>query len=199
MTGRGTDEGGGGQSSPHVHIRKLCGPGAFGGGASDYADGDSASVTTSGPRAASTVHEVMHFGIQAHAVSHSFQPENSTVESTSCVPASNYRRSTLRMLVHVCCCMQALSTLESDDSFATDRRDRVGTKAEKELTELFERWLNNTTSVLRAAIFGDDTVNNIEMCVMIDTFLAYLSCRGGRQETAWRHSFFDCVQPVSSR
>lgn len=57
QSGRGTEEAAG-QSSPHVHIRKLCGPGAYGGGASDYADGDTASITTSGPRAASTVHEV---------------------------------------------------------------------------------------------------------------------------------------------
>lgn len=108
---RGTEEGGGGLSSPQVHIRKLCGPGAFGGGASDYADGDTASITTSGPRAASTVHE-------------------------------------------------AASTLESDDSFATGRRDRAGTKAEKELTKIFEGWLNSTTFVLRAAIFGDNTASD---------------------------------------
>ena len=56
-------------------------------------------------------------------------------------------------------CAQAPSTLESDDSFATGKRDRVGTKAEKEFTKLFESWLNSTTSVLRAAIFGDDTVS----------------------------------------
>lgn len=53
---------------------------------------------------------------------------------------------------------QGTSTRGSEDSFATGRRDRVGTKAEKELTRLFERWLNSTTLVLRAAIFGDDTV-----------------------------------------
>lgn len=53
---------------------------------------------------------------------------------------------------------QASSTLESDDSFAAGKRDRVGTKAEKEFTKVFERWLSSTTSVLRAAIFGDDTV-----------------------------------------
>lgn len=58
QSGKGTEEGGG-QSSPQVHIRKLCGPGAYGGGASDYADGDTASITTSGPRAASTAHEVL--------------------------------------------------------------------------------------------------------------------------------------------
>lgn len=40
----------------------------------------------------------------------------------------------------------------------TGKRDRVGTKAESEITKLFERWLNSTTSVLRAAIFGDNTV-----------------------------------------
>lgn len=57
-SGGGADDGGG-QSSPQVHIRKLYGPGAFAGGASDYADGDTASITTSGPRAASTAHEVM--------------------------------------------------------------------------------------------------------------------------------------------
>ncbi|CAM9962670.1 unnamed protein product [Scytosiphon promiscuus] len=56
-SGGGADESGG-QSSPQVHIRNLCGPGAFAGGASDYADGDTASITTSGPRAASTAHEV---------------------------------------------------------------------------------------------------------------------------------------------
>lgn len=54
---------------------------------------------------------------------------------------------------------QAPSTLESDDSFATGKRDRVGTRAEKEFTKLFESWLNSTTCVLRAAIFGDDTVS----------------------------------------
>lgn len=58
QSGRATEESGG-QSSPQVHIRKLCGPGAYGGGASDYADGDTASIATSGPRAASTAHEVM--------------------------------------------------------------------------------------------------------------------------------------------
>ncbi|CAM9387937.1 unnamed protein product, partial [Ectocarpus sp. 13 AM-2016] len=108
--GRGTDENNG-LSSPHVHIRKLCGPGAYGGGASDYADGDTASITTSGPRAASTAHETP-------------------------------------------------STLGSDDSFAAGKRDRIGTKAEKEFTNLFESWLNSTTTVLRAAIFGDDTVSD---------------------------------------
>lgn len=49
--------------------------------------------------------------------------------------------------------------MESDDSYATGRRDRVGTKAEKELTKLFEGWLNSTTAVLRAAIFGDDAAS----------------------------------------
>lgn len=56
--------------------------------------------------------------------------------------------------------IQAASTLESDDSFATGRRDRAGTKAEKELTKIFEGWLNSTTFVLRAAIFGDNTVSS---------------------------------------
>lgn len=56
------------------------------------------------------------------------------------------------------CCGQAPSTLESDDSYAAGKRDRVGTKAEREFTKVFERWLSSTTSVLRAAIFGDDTV-----------------------------------------
>lgn len=56
--GRNMDEIGGGASSPHVHIRKLCGPGAYGGGTSDYADGDTASVATSGPRASTSVQEV---------------------------------------------------------------------------------------------------------------------------------------------
>ncbi|CAM9159942.1 unnamed protein product [Pylaiella littoralis] len=110
QSGRATEEGGG-QPSPHVHIRKLCGPGAYTGGTSDFADGDTASIATSGPRAASTAHE-------------------------------------------------ASSTLESDDSFVTGKRDRVGTKAESEITKLFERWLNSTTSVLRAAIFGDNTVSD---------------------------------------
>lgn len=58
QSGRATEEGGG-QPSPHVHIRKLCGPGAYTGGTSDFADGDTASIATSGPRAASTAHEVM--------------------------------------------------------------------------------------------------------------------------------------------
>lgn len=58
QSGRPTEEGGV-QSSPQVHIRKLFGPGAYGGAASDFADGDTASITTSGPRAASTAHEVM--------------------------------------------------------------------------------------------------------------------------------------------
>ena len=52
------EESGGGLLSPQVHIRRLCGPGSYAGGTSDYADGDTASVTTSGPRAASTAHEV---------------------------------------------------------------------------------------------------------------------------------------------
>lgn len=64
-----------------------------------------------------------------------------------------------------CCsvpCMfeQGTSTVGSEDSFTAGRRDRVGTKAEKELTKLFERWLHSTTSVLRAAIFGDDMVRS---------------------------------------
>lgn len=57
---RGAEEGGVGPSSPQVHIRKLCGPGAFGGGTSDYAEGDTASVETSGPRASTSVQEVMY-------------------------------------------------------------------------------------------------------------------------------------------
>lgn len=61
--------------------------------------------------------------------------------------------------IHVDCLSQAASTLESDDSFAAGRRDRAGTKAEKELTKVFEGWLNSTTFVLRAAIFGDNTVS----------------------------------------
>lgn len=56
-------------------------------------------------------------------------------------------------------CTQGTSTRGSEESFATGRRDRVGTKAEKELTKLFERWLNSTTSVLRAAIFGGESVS----------------------------------------
>lgn len=59
---------------------------------------------------------------------------------------------------------QAPSTLESDDSFVTGKRDRVRTKAESEITKLFERWLNSTTAVLRAAIFGDSTVR---FCVVV--------------------------------
>lgn len=56
---------------------------------------------------------------------------------------------------------QGTSTRGSEDSFVTGRRDGVGTKAEKELTKLFERWLNSITSVLRAAIFGDDSVRTL--------------------------------------
>lgn len=57
-SGKVAEEGGGGLPSPQVHIRRLCAPGAYAGGASDYADGDTASIATSGPRGASTAHEV---------------------------------------------------------------------------------------------------------------------------------------------
>lgn len=85
--------------------------------------------------------------------------------------------------------MQGASTLGSDDSFATGRRDRVGTKAEKELTKLFEGWLNSTTFVLRAAIFGDDTVSTFSVvlsqrALQGEIFTTFASCDVTSKERA---------------
>lgn len=154
-SGRVAEEGGGGLPSPQVHIRRLCAPGAYAGGASDYADGDTASVTTSGPRGASTAHEVRKTDRYRCALLVTLVLSKRDADIDRIEICTSHVRDVLGESHE-----QAASTLESDESFGAGKRDRAGTKAEKDLTKLFERWLNSTTSVLSAAIFGDDSVRS---------------------------------------